>query len=74
MTAIHQRMVRVAKRRHGMMRTGQKEQADGRAAAPVPPSRLSPFAEQQILDLARLLARIAARDAVRAPDPIQEEE
>lgn len=47
---------------------------DDREAADIAPSRPSSSAEQQILNLARLLARIAARDAAPAPDPIREEE
>jgi hypothetical protein len=49
-----------------MKRSGQTEQSDQRAPASIAATRSSAFAHQQILDLGRLLARIAARDAVQA--------
>jgi hypothetical protein len=57
-----------------MKRNGQMEQTDQRAAASIAASRSSASAHQQILDLARLLARIAARDAVQARRGTLEEE
>jgi hypothetical protein len=57
-----------------MKRNGNEEQIDRRAAAPVIGSGSSVSADPSKLDLARLLARIAAGEATRAADSTREEE